>query len=328
MARAAGWLLAAATALGAMSSMLRADEMSPQGISQQGLSQQWVNSSGALSQGMTSQGLKASTASMPTSGQLKWTAKPIMSSTSKPASRSPSKSTSKSLIAQAAASKLAAQTHRARPAVYDTQASQQQDSAQQSGDEQASRSLPSSRHPREVLEPEVQEALAQFEQETPTLPTAGEEEVFVEGELLAPRLMPALPVERVARLPVAYQPAMPRFEDSYQRATQSLDVDCDVERSKLKPIKRVTTNIVAEAGDFPPECGSANSMFAPRCWEPLTYTWKASNLCHAPLYFEDVQAERYGHVWPRPFQPLVSTLKFFGGVILLPYNIGMELPNE
>ncbi len=32
-----------------------------------------------------------------------------------------------------------------------------------------------------------------------------------------------------------------------------------------------------------------------RGWQPSTMTWTASALCHKPLYFEQVQHERYGH---------------------------------
>lgn len=192
----------------------------------------------------------------------------------------------------------------------------------------------SRRHSREVLDPEVQEALTQYQHELPDEPTTGLSLVSDNpssdiGDSSTPMLMPALPVQRVARLPNNYQPlTMPRFEDAYQRSTQLLEVDCAAERAKLKTINRVTTKITAEPGDFPPECGPTNDPFQPRNWNNLCYTWKASNLCHKPLYFEQVRAERYGHVAPFPFQPAVSFVHFVGSVVLLPYKMGIELPNE
>jgi hypothetical protein len=56
--------------------------------------------------------------------------------------------------------------------------------------------------------------------------------------------------------------------------------------------------------------------------------WKASALCHKPLYFEDEQLERYGHSWPPCCQPLVSGAHFFTRLPVIPYCMGVEPPNE
>ena len=60
----------------------------------------------------------------------------------------------------------------------------------------------------------------------------------------------------------------------------------------------------------------------------MTYTWTASGLCHKPLYFEDVQLERYGHMWGPWVQPFMSGAHFFLTVPILPYKMGLEPPNE
>ena len=57
-------------------------------------------------------------------------------------------------------------------------------------------------------------------------------------------------------------------------------------------------------------------------------TWKASNLCHKPLYFEEVNLERYGHTAGPVLQPLVSSAHFFGNIIVLPYKMGVHGPTE
>ena len=52
-------------------------------------------------------------------------------------------------------------------------------------------------------------------------------------------------------------------------------------------------------------------------------TWRASNIQHMPLYFEDAMLERHGHT--RCFhgyecaQSFISGAKFFGTIPLLPY---------
>lgn len=56
--------------------------------------------------------------------------------------------------------------------------------------------------------------------------------------------------------------------------------------------------------------------------------WKASALCHKPLYFEDVALERYGHSWGPFLQPIMSGAHFFGRLPVLPYCMGLKTPNE
>ncbi len=181
-----------------------------------------------------------------------------------------------------------------------------------------------------MLEPQVLETLNQVTREATVVSQAAhEDEINISGEpTLAPRLMPSSPVSRFAQLPSGRNLTTPRFDEAFTRDTQTLKVDCDAERAKLKNISKLTATITPEPGDFPPECGPKEEQYYPRDWCMLTYTWKASNLCHKPLYFEDVQAERYGHVWPRPLQPFVSGGLFFGTVVMLPYRMGIELPNE
>jgi hypothetical protein len=68
--------------------------------------------------------------------------------------------------------------------------------------------------------------------------------------------------------------------------------------------------------------------FAGRHWAPIDYTWTASALCHKPLYFEQVQLERYGHSLGPYLQPLASGAHFFLSVPTLPYKMGVNPPNE
>lgn len=96
----------------------------------------------------------------------------------------------------------------------------------------------------------------------------------------------------------------------------------------FKPIKELTTDIAAEGDDFPRECGLGDKTFEPRVWAPTTFTWKASGLCHKPLYFEDVHLERYGHSWGPYLQPIISGGHFFLTVPVLPYKMGLYPPGE
>lgn len=84
-----------------------------------------------------------------------------------------------------------------------------------------------------------------------------------------------------------------------------------------------------EGEDFPFECSiNDGQMFAGRCWDQTTYMWKASAMCHKPLYFEEEQLERYGHSFSPAFQPFVSGAHFFVTLPVLPYCMGVEPPCE
>jgi hypothetical protein len=85
---------------------------------------------------------------------------------------------------------------------------------------------------------------------------------------------------------------------------------------------------VAEAWGVPVTCSLGDQGFAPRSFVESTVTWKASGACNKPLYFEDVQLERYGHEWGPVVQPAISTVRFFGDLAVLPYKMGIHPPNE
>ena len=92
---------------------------------------------------------------------------------------------------------------------------------------------------------------------------------------------------------------------------------------------------ISVKGDAPPVCPLPEEAIFPsytvdvyhRNWACLSYTWKASAICHKPLYFEETSVERYGHSWGIA-QPLVSGAHFFGSIALLPYQMGVHPPGE
>lgn len=85
---------------------------------------------------------------------------------------------------------------------------------------------------------------------------------------------------------------------------------------------------ITEEWGLPSECQLPNIAFQPRQWLPMTMTWKASALCHKPLYFEEVGLERYGHTTGPFAQPVISTAHFFVNIAVLPYKMGIHPPNE
>lgn len=106
-----------------------------------------------------------------------------------------------------------------------------------------------------------------------------------------------------------------------------------------RSIGRVRTDIEPSAGKLPPD--EARRVFADgdeiqphlrvhRLWQPMRYCWEASALCHRPLYFEEVNLERYGYTSPRLrlVQPALSGARFFATVPALPYLISARPPRE
>lgn len=79
---------------------------------------------------------------------------------------------------------------------------------------------------------------------------------------------------------------------------------------------------------IPGECSLGNDPVIPRNWVASTLPWKASALCHKPLYFEEVNLERYGHTTGPLTQPVVSGAHFFANVVALPYKMGINPLNE
>jgi hypothetical protein len=114
--------------------------------------------------------------------------------------------------------------------------------------------------------------------------------------------------------------------------------DCQTALSNLRANRLTTTRSrrildlrPTEAGDLPYECTLGSQTLAldsGRSWPETCYTWKASGLCHKPLYFEQSHMERYGHSWGPVLDPVISGAHFFASVPLLPYHMGLEPPCE
>jgi hypothetical protein len=127
-------------------------------------------------------------------------------------------------------------------------------------------------------------------------------------------------------------PPAPSMNPPQENITTTKEA-CDQEREALKAstIDKVRLDIrpmISGSDVLPGECMLEDVRFNPRSWDCITYTWKASALCHKPLYFEEVAVERYGHSRGPILDPLVSAAHFFITVPLLPYEMGVEPPHE
>ena len=119
------------------------------------------------------------------------------------------------------------------------------------------------------------------------------------------------------------------FDEDYARRREDLTLRC-MSPEDFDPLSELSTDITPR-GQLPKECPLSDQIVdleQPRPWWPITFTWKASGLCHKPLYFEQVHLERYGHSWGPYVQPFVSGAHFFLSVPVLPYKMGLKPPNE
>jgi hypothetical protein len=110
----------------------------------------------------------------------------------------------------------------------------------------------------------------------------------------------------------------------------------------FKPLCQLGISIAQPTGDSPTDFATpcwnqinAGPNGGCRCWPAFCYQWEATCLCYNPLYFEEVNAERYGYVcgccyccgdcW---MQPACSAAHFFGTVPCLPYCMLADCPTE
>ncbi len=135
--------------------------------------------------------------------------------------------------------------------------------------------------------------------------------------------------ERLEAPPETRPSPEPDEAEDIVRREADLTLKC-ISPEDFRPVTEITTDITPH-GDLPNECPLTDDVFdleQARVWAPITFTWKAAALCHKPLYFEQVQLERYGHSWGPYVQPFISGAHFFLTVPILPYKMGLKAPTE
>jgi hypothetical protein len=102
-----------------------------------------------------------------------------------------------------------------------------------------------------------------------------------------------------------------------------------------KPVDSLTINISDPKGLLPRDFAadrradvSHEDPLAARRWPLQSYHWAATCFCHNPLYFEEINLERYGYGCGDCLQPVVSAAHFFGTVPILPYCMATHCPGE
>jgi hypothetical protein len=108
----------------------------------------------------------------------------------------------------------------------------------------------------------------------------------------------------------------------------------------FRPITQLTASVAAPDGLLPGQPGTEQPGFTPspplnfpdarlwRGWARTDYGWAATGLCHRPLYFEEVNLERYGYTLSPVLQPAISGAHFFLTIPTLPYKMTRQCPRE
>jgi hypothetical protein len=112
------------------------------------------------------------------------------------------------------------------------------------------------------------------------------------------------------------------------------------ERQIFRPITELTADATLPKGLLPDQVERESPNAAtdelpetgdPRLaggWDEQAYFWSATRFCHGPLYFEEVNLERYGYQCHPVVQPFVSGAHFFLTVPTLPYQMTVHPPRE
>jgi hypothetical protein len=119
-----------------------------------------------------------------------------------------------------------------------------------------------------------------------------------------------------------------RLTEIYNRKIQVTGADGTVATVPLGKLSDDDLCFLAASWGVPTECTLGDYPLDPRAWDQLTFTWKASALCHKPLYFEEVGLERYGHTMGPFLEPVHSGAHFFLNIAFLPYKMGINPPHE
>lgn len=123
------------------------------------------------------------------------------------------------------------------------------------------------------------------------------------------------------------QIAFGRFVD-FENGDIYIEENGNVRKFFVYNMGRDELGYLAAYWGVPTECTLSDEPYQLRDFTMITFAWKASGLCHKPLYFEHIQLERYGHSYGPLLQPIFSGAHFFVTPFVLPYKMGINPPNE
>ena len=129
------------------------------------------------------------------------------------------------------------------------------------------------------------------------------------------------------------------------RETEDLDDEEDEEEEDVQPkarqfgiwpkksMQEVNADVRNFGGEVPTDesgvlIASTQRYYRSAPQAEKVFAWAAPKIRYQPLYFEDVQLERYGQTTGLIKQPVVSGFKFFRDAALLPLNASIDCPGS
>lgn len=88
----------------------------------------------------------------------------------------------------------------------------------------------------------------------------------------------------------------------------------------------ITKYAAEQAYEFKVKFGG--EAYTPRSFPDVVMPWAAPESKYYPLYFQDPALERYGHSHHPVLQPVVSSARFTGQIVMLPYQMAITPPWE
>ncbi len=102
------------------------------------------------------------------------------------------------------------------------------------------------------------------------------------------------------------------------------------------PLAALTTSIALPEGKLPTSTAAHCAQEIPPtvdprlvgAWAGTELHWSATCSHHRPLYFEEINAERYGYTMSYCLQPVISAARFFATIPALPYKMAVDHPRD
>ncbi len=176
-------------------------------------------------------------------------------------------------------------------------------------------------------------------------PDDSENSAGADGDSIRRELAP--PIGDIAQAPVR-MPNGPMPSGPRSNAPLPTSEDYADPGETFRPLKLVPASIRIKPGDEPVDyafahfaglAGTTHSLGMTRGFSPVGFGWEAPALCYQPVYFEEINEERYG-IHCGLLTPFASFGRFFGNFPLLPYKLiaqpycecrytmGFERPNN
>jgi hypothetical protein len=169
--------------------------------------------------------------------------------------------------------------------------------------------------------------------DTPFLPVA----LSTEARTFAPEAAPQPTTEDPggASIDSALFPDLDSVSEPQQAPTETIRPFSPIHIAPLSAPNISTDNIGTGArpldmveGRLPPARPLPTGLDRTYPMARLEKYWDPSSICHKPLYFQDTMLERHGHERFHALQPMISGVKFFGTLPLMPYMMTLHRPSE